>query len=140
MTRFLPALSAPKLTFLFSLMVLTALSLSAMVVTASAGDAVKGAKIFQKCVSCHMVGDKAKNLVGPQLNGIVGRKIAAIEGYRYSKGMVAYAKTEEVWSNEALDSYLLSPRKTVKGTRMGFAGLRKEKDRNDVIAYLAEQK
>ena len=103
-----------------------------------AGDAEKGAKIYRKCVSCHMIGDGAKNRVGPQLNGIIGREIGAIADYKYSKAMVQYAATAKIWSDENLAAYLESPRKLVKGGRMAFAGLRKEKDRADVIAYLKE--
>lgn len=102
------------------------------------GDAEKGAKVYKKCVSCHMIGAKAKNKVGPQLNGIVGRAVASLDGYKYSKGMKAYAETQVAWSEEALDAYLANPRKTVKGTRMSFAGLRKEKDRINVIAYMKQ--
>ena len=116
----------------------TALILAAFMAPVYAGDAVKGATVYKKCVSCHMIGDGAKNRVGPHLNGIVGRKISAIADYKYSKAMVAYAAAAEIWSEENLDAYLESPRKVVKGGRMAFAGLRKEKDRNDVIAYLKE--
>jgi cytochrome c len=104
----------------------------------AAGDAVKGAKVYKKCVSCHMIGDGAKNRVGPQLNGIIGREIAAIGDYKYSKAMVKYAATAKIWSEENLAAYLESPRKLVKGGRMAFAGLRKEKDRANIIAYLKE--
>ena len=105
---------------------------------AIAGDAAKGAKVYKKCVSCHMIGDKAKNRVGPQLNGIIGRDIASLADYKYSKGMTAYAEKEKAWNEENLAAYLANPRKTVKGTRMAFAGLRKQKDRDNVIAYLKE--
>ena len=105
---------------------------------AHAGDGVKGAKIYKKCVSCHMIGEGAKNRVGPHLNGIIGREIGAIADYKYSKAMVKYAATAKVWSEENLAAYLESPRKVVKGGRMAFAGLRKEKDRADVIAYLKD--
>ena len=103
-----------------------------------AGDAEKGAKVYRKCVSCHMIGDGAKNRVGPQLNGIIGREIGAVADYKYSKAMVKYAAAEKLWSEENLAAYLESPRKVVKGGRMAFAGLRKEKDRDDIIAYLKE--
>ncbi len=103
-----------------------------------AGDAEKGAKVFKKCVSCHLVGADAKNLVGPQLNGIVGREIAALSDYNYSKGMEAFAETAKVWDEATLDTYLANPRKAVKGTRMAFAGLRKDSQRQDVIAYLKQ--
>ena len=116
----------------------TAAMLALFMLPAHAGDAVKGAKIYKKCVSCHMIGDGAKNRVGPHLNGIIGREIGAIADYKYSKAMVKYAATAKVWSEENLAAYLESPRKVVKGGRMAFAGLRKEKDRADVIAYLKE--
>lgn len=103
-----------------------------------AADAEKGAKVYRKCVSCHMIGDKAKNRVGPQLNGIVGREIAALGDYKYSKAMVKYAATAKVWNEDNLSAYLESPRKLVKGGRMAFAGLRKQKDRDNVIAYLKQ--
>tara|TARA_X000000950_G_C13676814_1_gene562280 strand:- start:187 stop:594 length:408 start_codon:yes stop_codon:yes gene_type:complete len=103
-----------------------------------AGDAAKGAKVFKKCVSCHMIGAKAKNRVGPQLNNIIGREIAVLEDYKYSKAMKAYAEQEPVWSEAVLDAYLTNPRKAVKGTRMSFAGLRKEKDRHNVIEYMKQ--
>ncbi len=98
----------------------------------------KGVKVAKKCVSCHMIGDKAKNRVGPHLNNIIGREIAVLEDYRYSKAMKAHAEKEPVWSEAALDAYLANPRKAVKGTRMSFAGLRKEKDRHDVIEYMKQ--
>ena len=112
--------------------------LTVFTLPSQAGDAEKGAKVYKKCVSCHTIGDGAKNRVGPQLNGIIGREIGAIADYKYSKAMVKYAATAKIWSEENLDAYLESPRKVVKGGRMAFAGLRKEKDRNDVIAYLKE--
>lgn len=119
--------------FLMSLTLLAVFSAPAL-----AGDATKGAKIYKKCVSCHMIGDKAKNRVGPHLNGIIGREIAAIGDYKYSKAMVKYAAEAKVWKEDNLAAYLESPRKLVKGGRMAFAGLRKQKDRDDVIAYLKE--
>jgi len=116
----------------------TAAMLGFFIIPVQAGDAVKGAKVYKKCVSCHMIGDGAKNRVGPHLNGIIGREIGAIADYKYSKSMVKYAATAKVWSEENLSAYLESPRKVVKGGRMAFAGLRKETDRANVIAYLKE--
>lgn len=124
------------------MILITALSMTLMPISAIAQEAeidlAKGAKVFKKCKACHMVGDKARNLVGPQLNGIVDGKIAQVEGFRYSKAMTAYGEQEGVWSEELLDAYLLSPRTAVKGTRMAFAGLRKPQDRANVIAYLKQ--
>jgi len=117
---------------------LTAFGLALFALPVHAADAEKGAKIYRKCVSCHMIGDGAKNRVGPQLNGIIGREIASIGDYKYSKGLVKYAAAQKIWSEENLAAYLESPRKVVKGGRMAFAGLRKEKDRNDIIAYLKQ--
>ena len=110
--------------------------LTVFTLPSQAGDAEKGAKVFKKCVSCHMIGDKAKNRVGPQLNGIIGRKIASVGDYKYSKALVAYGAAEKTWREDNLAAYLESPRKVVKGGRMAFAGLRKQKDRDNVIAYL----
>ena len=102
------------------------------------GDAAKGEKVFRKCAACHKVGEGAKNAVGPELNGIVGRKVAGIEGYKYSKGMTEFAEENPEWTDELLHAYLEKPRSVVKGTRMAFAGLRKEEERDDGIAYLAQ--
>ena len=118
---------------------LTSLAALAFITSpALAADVEKGAKVYKKCVSCHMIGDKAKNRVGPQLNGIIGREIASLGDYKYSKAMVKYGEAEKVWSEENLSAYLANPRKTVKGTRMAFAGLRKQADVDNVIAYLKE--
>lgn len=117
------------------------MSLTTMALLATPGlaaDAEKGAKVYKKCVACHMIGDGAKNRVGPHLNGIIGRAIASLGDYKYSKAMTAYAGTQKIWSEEALGAYLANPRKTVKGTRMAFAGLRKQADVDNVIAYLKE--
>ena len=115
-----------------------ALTTQAMAEPYPQGDAEKGAKVYKKCVACHMVGAGAKNRVGPQLNGIFARGIATLDGYKYSKGLIAYAAEAKDWSEENLDAYLESPRKVVKGGRMSFAGLRKAKDRHNVIAYLKQ--
>ena len=99
----------------------------------SAGDAAKGEKVFKKCKACHVV-QEGKNKTGPSLYGVVGRAAGSIEGYKYSKAM---AGSGLVWDAETLDAYLTNPKKYLKGTKMAFAGLKKEKDRADVIAYLA---
>lgn len=101
------------------------------------GDATAGAKVFRKCKACHTA-EKTKNKVGPYLVGIVGRDVASVEGYKYSKAMKAHAETVPVWTEEALGEFLRNPRGTVKGTKMGFAGLKKDKDVADIIAYLKD--
>jgi len=99
------------------------------------GEPAKGEEVFRKCKACHAVGEKARNKVGPQLNGVVGRKAGSLEGYKYSKAMVEYGKT---WDSETLDAYLEDPKGVVKGTKMIFRGIRKEDQRKDLIAYLAQ--
>lgn len=99
------------------------------------GDAAKGEKVFKKCKACHAVGEGAKNRVGPILNGIVGREAAMVEGYKYSKAMKA---SDLIWDEETLTTYLANPRKAVKGTKMAFAGLKKEADLENIIAYLGQ--
>ena len=74
-----------------------------------------------------------KNMIGPNLWGVLGRKIGSISDYNYSKALVAYAKD---WSFEEMNGFLIKPRAHIKGTKMAFAGLRKEKDRASVILYL----
>ncbi|MXU65273.1 c-type cytochrome [Oceanomicrobium pacificus] len=101
------------------------------------GDAAAGENVFKKCKACHMVGDGAKNRVGPQLNGIIDNEIASVEDFRYSKPFLALKEEGFVWDVENLSTYLENPKKMIKGTKMAFAGLKKEEDRADVIAYLA---
>lgn len=102
------------------------------------GDAAKGEKVFRKCKACHAVGDGAKNKVGPHLNGIIDAEIASVEGFKYSKAFVAKKAEGVVWNEAELAAYLEKPKKHTPGTKMSFAGLRKEKDRADVIAYLKQ--
>lgn len=100
------------------------------------GDAAAGEKVFKKCKACHAVGDGAKNKVGPLLNGIVGNEIAAIEGYKYSKAFLAKKDEGLVWTEENLDAFLTKPKEFIPKTKMSFAGLKKEQQRADLIAYL----
>ncbi len=112
-----------------------AVALSGLILTApvlAEGDPDRGKKIFRKCKACH-VADKEKNRIGPHLMGVFGRTSGSVDGFKYSKAMIA---AEVVWSEETLDVYLTKPKKFIKGTRMAFPGLKKEKDRQDLIAYL----
>ncbi|SDQ77955.1 c-type cytochrome [Pseudovibrio sp. Tun.PSC04-5.I4] len=102
------------------------------------GDVTKGAKVFKKCKACHSVGEKAKNKVGPKLNGIVGAGWGETEAYKYSKPLLAGKAEAKVWDEATLDAYLTKPKKVIPKGKMAFAGLRKEKQRQDVIAYLAQ--
>ena len=97
------------------------------------GDIAKGEKVFKKCAACHSIVKGGKNNIGPALYNVVGRDVGAVGDYKYSKALAAY---EKAWTFEELNGYLLKPAKWIKGTKMAFAGLRKEKDRASVILYL----
>ncbi len=97
------------------------------------GNLAHGEKVFKKCSACHMIASDGKNMIGPNLWGVIGRNAAAISDYKYSKAMVAYGKN---WTFEEMNSYLIKPQAYIKGTKMAFAGLRKEKDRASVILYM----
>ncbi len=101
------------------------------------GDAAAGEKVFRKCKACHAVGEGAENKIGPVLNGIIDRPVASVEGFGYSDVLVGLAEEGKTWSPEELAAFLEKPRNYAKGTKMSFAGLRKEDDRMNVIAYLA---
>ena len=103
---------------------------------ALAQDAAKGEKVFAKCKACHRIGPDAKNGVGPQLNGIVGRVTASVPDFKYSDAMLAKGAEGHVWTAEELTLYLADPKATVPGTKMVFAGLKKPEDIANVIAYL----
>ncbi len=102
------------------------------------GDAAAGEKVFRKCMACHAVGDKAKNKVGPVLNGVVGAAWGHIEDYKYSKPLLEGKEAGKVWDEATLDAYLTSPKDVIPKGKMAFAGLKKEDERADVIAYLAQ--
>ena len=99
----------------------------------SLGDLAHGEKVFKKCSACHLIASGGKNMIGPNLWNVIGRTAGSVSDYKYSKAMVAYAKQ---WSFEEMNSYLIKPQAYIKGTKMAFAGLRKEKDRASVILYL----
>ena len=97
------------------------------------GDLAIGEKVFKKCAACHSIVKGGKNNIGPALYNVVGRKIGVVNDYKYSKALSGYDKE---WTFEELNGYLTKPAKWIKGTKMAFAGLRKEKDRASVILYL----
>ncbi|MEE3627666.1 cytochrome c family protein [Nitrospirillum sp. BR 11752] len=98
----------------------------------AAGDAAAGQVVFKKCAVCHSI-DAGVNKVGPSLHGVVGRKSATAPGYDYSAAMKGANKE---WTAKELDTYLTDPRAVVPGTKMVFVGLKDQKDRDNVIAYL----
>jgi cytochrome c len=97
------------------------------------GDLGHGEKVFKKCSACHMIASGGKNMIGPNLWSVIGRTAGSVSDYKYSKAMVAYGKE---WTFEEMNSYLIKPQAYVKGTKMAFAGLRKEKDRASVILFM----
>lgn len=100
---------------------------------AQAGDVKKGKKIFKRCSACHLV-DKEKHKTGPHLVNLFGREAGSLESYKkYSKAIKA---SGIVWDEETLDGFLTKPKAYLKGTKMAYAGLKKEADRANVIAYL----
>ena len=103
---------------------------------AQAGNAAAGEKVFKKCKACHYV-DRKKNKSGPHLVNIVGRAAGAVEKFKYSKAM---AGSGLVWDEATLTGFLFKPKKYLKGTKMSFAGLKKESDIANVIAYLKSAK
>lgn len=95
--------------------------------------------VNKKCATCHTHDKGGANKVGPHLWGVVNRQVAGVSDFNYSGGMKAHAGEVKKWDFDALNHFLWSPQKTVKGTMMSFAGIAKDQDRANVIAYLATQ-
>ena len=117
-------------------MVAVALALIAAPMTAHAdGDVEKGEKVFRKCKACHVV-DEAKNKVGPSLQNVVGRTAGTVEGFKYSDAMKTAGEGGLAWTEENIDKYMADPKGFMPKNKMAFIGLKKEDDREDLIAYL----
>ena len=101
----------------------------------AAGDAAKGKRVFNKCKACHVF-EEGKNRVGPTLHKIIGRTAGSLDGFKYSKAM---KESGIVWDEQTIAAYLADPKGYIKGNRMSFAGLRKQKDIDNVIAYIIQQ-
>ena len=99
----------------------------------SMGDLKHGKKVFKKCAACHSINKDGGNKIGPKLWGVMFRPVGSITDYKYSKALSEYNKE---WSWEEMNGFLIKPSTWIKGNKMGFAGLKKEKDRASVILYL----
>jgi cytochrome c len=97
------------------------------------GDIASGEKIFKKCAACHSINNGGANKIGPALYNVVGRRVGGVADYKYSKALATYDKD---WTFEELNGFLKKPASYIKGTKMSYAGLRKEKDRASIIKYL----
>ncbi|MDH3593724.1 MAG: cytochrome c family protein [Rhodospirillales bacterium] len=100
----------------------------------AAADVAAGQKVSRKCTSCHTVEEGGANKIGPNLWNLVGRAIASVDGFTYSKGL--QEKSGNGWTYENLDGFLGKPKDWAPGTKMSFAGLKKIEDRANLIAYL----
>jgi cytochrome c len=101
-------------------------------------DAAAGQRVFNQCRACHTIDEGGRNQVGPNLHGIVGRKAAEHEGFRYSANMKELAEGGLTWTEENLRKYLTNPKSLVPRGTMAFAGVRNEKQLNDLLAYLKQ--
>jgi cytochrome c len=117
--------------------VLVAAALAVSVSAAQAQDAAAGENVFKQCRACHAVGPDARNLVGPLLNGLDGRKTGTIDGYSYSD---ANKNSGIVWSEATFKDYIADPLKKIPGTKMQFIGIKNEKDAVNLWAYLKQFK
>ena len=97
------------------------------------GTVEHGQKVFKKCSACHSIKKGGRNNIGPALYNVLGRNMGALEDYKYSKALIAFGKD---WTFEEMNNFLIKPTTYIKGTKMAFAGLKKEKDRASVILYM----
>ena len=97
------------------------------------GNVDHGQKVFKKCSACHSVKKSGKNKIGPALYNVIGRDMAELENYKYSKALIDFGKS---WTFDEMNSFLIKPQSYIKGTKMAFAGLKKEKDRASVILFM----
>ena len=97
------------------------------------GDVAHGEKVFKKCKACHSIKQGGRNNIGPKLWNVMFRPVGAVTDYKYSKALTSYGKE---WSWEEMNGFLIKPSKWIPNNKMGFAGLKSEKDRSSVILYL----
>lgn len=104
-------------------------------VSAYAQDAAAGEKVFVQCKACHQIGPTAKNGVGPELNGLFGRKAGSVEGYSYS---AANKNSGITWDEATFREYIKNPKAKIPGTKMAFPGLKNPKQIDDIVAFLKQ--
>jgi cytochrome c len=119
----------------FALSALVIIASSAAATAALAQDAEAGKTSFNKCLACHAIGEGAKNKVGPELNGIDGRKSGTAADYNYSD---ANKNSGITWNEAQFKEYIKDPKAKIPGTKMVFAGIKNEKEVNDLWAYLSQ--
>jgi cytochrome c len=129
------SLSLKKIT-LAALTVVIGLSMD---VSAYAQDAKKGKRVWMKCQICHRITDDGRKSTGPNLYTIFGRKAGSLEGYKYSKAMLKGGAEGLVWTEENIRAQATNPRKFMKGSKMAFAGIKKPKDMDNLIAYMRQE-
>ena len=105
--------------------------------SASAADLKKGKKVFNKCKACHTLVEN-KHRIGPSLHGIYGRKAGVASKYKFSRAMKKAGNSGLVWDDKSLTKYLSKPRSFIKGTKMAFAGIKKPRDMENLLAFLKE--
>jgi len=115
--------------------VLAAIALAVSTAAASAQDVAAGEQSFKKCLPCHSVGEGAKNKVGPELNGIDGRKAGTADGFNYTE---ANKNSGITWNESVFKEYIKDPRAKIPGTKMVFAGIKNEEEINNLWAYLRQ--
>ena len=117
--------------------VLAGIAAPAFALDPAAGDPAAGKAVFRKCQACHAIGPDAKSKTGPLLTGVIGRPAGKVDGFSYSPAMSKAAEGGLTWSPDKMAEFLANPKGFLPGTKMTFAGLRKDQERADLIAYLA---
>lgn len=122
-------------TVFLTLSVLTAGMSLAVTSQAWAQNAEAGERVYAQCRACHQVGENARNLVGPQLNGMFGRKTGSVAGYSYTE---ANKNADITWDDKTFSEYIVDPKGKIPGTKMAFAGVKNPQQVTDLIAYLKQ--
>jgi cytochrome c len=116
-------------------LIITAVLIAASSASGLAQDVAKGESAFKKCLPCHSVGPGATNKVGPELNGLDGRRSGEAAGFNYTE---ANKNSGIVWSEATFKEYIKDPKAKIPGTKMMFAGIKNDQETNDLWAYLKQ--